>query len=122
MKKALLSGAWIVSLILSGIMGYCIGNNGNTEIDSQTFYAEITGIKENLFSVSGLSVNDINFRGAFDFIVTDDTSLVWRNTKIQLSDLTIGENISITFKGSILETYPAIIQDVNKIQLLEDEK
>ena len=122
MKKALLSGAWIVSLILSGIMGYCIGNNGNTEIDSQTFYAEITGIKENLFSVSGLSVNDINFRGAFNFIVTDDTSLVWRNTKIQLSDLTIGENNSITFKGSILETYPAVIQDVNKIQLLEDEK
>ena len=128
MKKILLSVFWVVSLILSGVLGYCIGSNSNSdiyndaEIYSQTFYAKITRIKENNFSVSGLSVNDINFRGKFNFAITDDTSLEWRYTEIQISDLNVGDIISITFNGDILETYPASIHGVSRIQLLEDEK
>lgn len=33
----------------------------------QTFYAEITDISGELFTVDGLKINDINFRGDFTF-------------------------------------------------------
>ena len=43
-------------------------------------------------------------------------------TEIGLSDLEVGDNISITFDGEILDTYPAQINDVIRIILLDDEK
>ena len=50
-----------------------------------------------------------------------ETELEWRNTKINVTDLNVGDNISITFTGEILDSYPAQIKDVVKIQLLDDE-
>ena len=66
--------------------------------------------------------DDFNFRGEFRFIVSDDTKLEWMYEDISVNELCIGNNISITFTGDIQETYPAVIMDVTKIQLLDDEK
>ena len=102
-----------------------LGEGEIREIDennSQTFYAEIKKINYTSLLVDGLDVNDINYRGEFSFKISENTKLEWRSTQINISDLEEGDNISITFEGSIQETYPAKINDVVRIQLLDDEK
>lgn len=97
------------------------GSPPQTELP-QTFYAEITDISGELFTVEGLEVNDINYRGAFTFSVTGETRLVWRGTEMQLGEFDIGDTVSVSFTGLIQESYPAHIQDVVQLQLLDDEK
>ena len=48
--------------------------------------------------------------------------IMWRYTEITPEDLEIGDHISITFTGEVLESYPAQIQQVDIIQLLDDER
>ena len=119
----------VISLVLRYFIGYkraydkieSASQNISYNNNQQTFYAEIEEIKDNFILVKGLSVNDINFRGEFTISVVGETELEWRNTKINVTDLNVGDNISITFTGEILDSYPAQIKDVVKIQLLDDE-
>jgi len=134
-------------MILAGTIGYYIGNKTtiNTgEIDNiitneisnstdnnsinktindygQTFYATIEKISGNNILVEGLKINDINYRDEYTFNVQENTILLWRGTIINISDLKEGQTISITCVGTIEETYPAIITNVVRIQLLNDE-
>lgn len=119
----------VISLVLGYFTGYkraydkieSASQNISYNNNQQTFYAEIEEIKDNFILVKGLSVNDINFQGEFTISVVGETELEWRNTKINVTDLNVGDNISITFTGEILDSYPAQIKDVVKIQLLDDE-
>ncbi len=134
MKKSTLITIIIIAVILiwtlvGGVIGYQIGSgvykkdsSDGEDTLSQTFYAEIKEINGNSLLVEGLSVNDINFRGQFSFSVTDETKLEWRYTEISLSDLDVGDKISVTFTGAIMESYPAGLTEVVRIQLLDDEK
>ncbi len=88
----------------------------------QTFYATISDIQGNTFKVTGMEVNDMNFRGEFCFSIVEETKITWRYTDISIEDLDVGDHISITFTGEILETYPAKMQQVEVVQLLDDEK
>ena len=116
----------IIALIFSG--GFLLGRysaNGSGRgaaagIDFMTFYAEIDSIDGNTLLVSGLDVNDINFRGAFYITVSDATMILWRGTDIALSDLSEGATISITFSGPVMESYPAQIRDIDRVILLDD--
>ena len=134
MKKELKIILIIMLVIIALVIGYFVGykraydkiesasQNVNYNNEQQTFYAEIKEINNNnVFLVEGLSVNDINYRGDFTFSVVEETKLEWRGTEISISDLKVGDNISITFDGEILDTYPAQIKEVIKIQLLDDE-
>lgn len=87
----------------------------------QTFYATITDIRDHTLAVTGMEVNDIYFRSKFECSVVEETRITWNNTDISLDDLDVGDHISITFTGEILELYPALIQQVEVIQLLDDE-
>ncbi|MBR4102142.1 MAG: hypothetical protein IKK51_09740 [Oscillospiraceae bacterium] len=91
-------------------------------LSTTTFYATITAIHEKYIQVQGLEINDINSRGAFDLSIGDATVLEWRGTTLQLSELDVGDTIAVTYTGDVLESYPAQITDVLKIQLLDDEK
>lgn len=130
MKKGLKVFLIVFIAVLLLVAGYFVGykqgydsmESGSQTIDQQTFYAEIQEKEDQRFLVRGLSVNDINYRGEFTFSITEETALLWRGTAVELSDLETGDTISITFHGEILESYPAQIQEVVKIQLLEDEK
>ena len=51
----------------------------------------------------------------------EETSYLWRGTGISSKGLEEGDNISITFTGLIQETSPARIQEVLKVQLLDDD-
>ena len=96
---------------------YNIENNVfNARIKEIRAYNGITTIL-----IEGLESNDINHRGEFDFSVDNDTELLWKEAKIELSSLKEGQNVSITSTGEILESYPAQLTKVTKIIVLEDE-
>ena len=111
---------------VSGWIGYKVAS-GRVEDAApaarpQTFYATVSDIRDNAVTVTGMEVNDINFRGEFCFSGTEETEITWRYTDISLGDLEAGDNVSITFTGEVMETSPAQIQGVEMIQLLDDEK
>lgn len=117
------------SAVIAGVFyfaGYKIAydqiENSATAHRSQTFYATISNIQDITLTVKGMEINDINFRGKFYFSVAEETMITWRYIDIPIKDLNVGDNISITFTGEILETYPAQITQVEVIQLLDDEK
>lgn len=95
-------------------------NIGNDE-----FYARIKEIREyngiTTILIKGLESNDINHRGEFDFTINKDTELLWKNTKIELSDLKEGQNVSITSTGEVLERYPAKLTKVTRVVVLDNE-
>lgn len=115
------------SLAIAGAF-YFIGHHAasgrmkNSLLNAQTFYATISGIQDDTFNVTGMEVNDVNFRGEFCLSVEEETKLLWRGTDIPVEDLEIGDHIAVTFTGSVLETYPGQIQHVDVIRLLDDEK
>lgn len=93
---------------------------------SQTFYAEITQItgtleEGNSVHVKGLAVNDINYRGEFSFSIYGETSLEWRGTTLTFDQLEPGDTVALTFTGEVMESYPAILPHVTRIQLLDDK-
>ena len=75
----------------------------------QTFYATITEINGNNFTVEGLDI-------------IAETELVWRGTEMQVEEFDIGDIISVSFTGLVQESYPGHILDVVRVQLLDDEK
>lgn len=95
--------------------------NATGSYGAETFYAVITDISDSSITVQGMEINDINFRGRFTFPIMEETSYLWRGIVIGPKDLEEGDNISITFTGPIQETSPAGIQEVLKVQLLDDD-
>ena len=98
-----------------------LNNSNNTNafvanIKEISNYNEITTVL-----IEGLESNDINYRGKFEFTVDNDTKLLWKEQKIELSDLKEGQIISITATGEILEKYPAKLTKVTTVIVLDDE-
>ena len=119
----------LYTVILAGISFFIGNQSARKQIENladggtaETFYAEISDRKNNFLRVTGLEINDINFRGDFVFSIDEETKMTWRYTEISVEDLDIGDTVSITFTGEIQETAPAKITHVTQIQLLEDEK
>ena len=127
----------LILLVITSIVSYYIGSIitynkfekdlDNHKLNYQSFYATITDIKDTglekepkLLTIKGLDINDINFRGDFEFVITEATELEWRYTKLEIDELEVGDNIAIIFTGNIQEKVPAHIEDVLKIQLLDD--
>lgn len=104
---------WAVNYIK---IRYIEKNVFNAKIEKITEYEGITTVL-----IEGLDTNDINHRGKFDFVVTEKTKLLWRGTKIQLSDLKVGQTISITAAQEVLLKYPAGLTGVTKVTVLDDE-
>jgi len=121
----------VIVLIAVAVGGYFVGyktaydrtegSPGSSSIP-QTFYATITEINGNDFTVEGLDINDINYRGAFTFSVTAETELVWRGTEMLVEEFDIEDVISVSFTGLVQESDPGHILDVVLVQLLDDEK
>lgn len=129
-RKLLFAVVFVLyTVILAGISFFIGNQSARKQIENladggtaETFYAEISDRKNNFLRVTGLEINDINFRGDFVFSIDEETKMTWRYTEISVEDLDIGDTVSITFTGEIQETAPAKITHVTQIQLLEDEK
>lgn len=85
--------------------------------DIQTFYAEVKEVGENSILVEGISINDKNYQGEFQYDIWKEVSIYQQEAAIQLSDLSEGDLVSIT-----LLTDRTDITNIFKIQLLPSEK
>ena len=117
----------LAAVLLAGafVGGIFVGKNTQKETDlpnCEVVYAEIISVNGSNFHVKGLDVNDINGRGEFTFSAKETTQLVWRGTEIPLSDFQSGDRIAFYWRGMILESYPAQVQNVVMIKLLDDER
>ncbi len=127
LKKWLLIPAFAVYSVALAVLFYFlgvrrdpVGTDAPWKSYPQTFYAVITEIRDDSYLVDGLEVNDVNFRDEFSFSISPETILEWRGVPITPEDLEVGDTISISFPGYVLEIYPAIIPEVDAIRLLDD--
>lgn len=135
-KQKIITIVGILAIIgVSFVVGLFIGQMNAPKNDlairkvpSQTFYAKIESIKQyndGSFHINakGLEVNDINYRGNFSFKVDDNIDMTWIGEKVKVSDLKVGDNISITFTDEMITSIsPTPLMEVTKVQLLEDKK
>ena len=122
MKKKIIIVLFFIIII--SIIGYFLFIKKDRKIFSQTFSANIIKIEKNSdkvnLLVSGLDTNDINYRGNFTFSLNSDFIVYFENTKIDVSKLSVGDKISITFTDKLLkEIYPIELNSITKIELLE---
>ncbi|MBQ8379947.1 MAG: DUF4362 domain-containing protein [Clostridia bacterium] len=95
-----------VELLTSGIM----------------FYAEVKEVYDNKILVDGLDVNNINFQGEFEVPILESTTIKYNGETIELTNLKVGDKISVIFDGEILETYPAVVKKVREIELFSEQQ
>ncbi len=122
MKKKIIIVLFLIIII--SIIGYFLFIKKDRKIFSQTFSANIINIEKNNdkvnLLVSGLDTNDINYRGNFTFSLNSDFIVYFENTKTDVSKLSIGDKISITFTDKLLkEISPIELNSITKIELLE---
>lgn len=122
MKKKIIIVLFLIIII--SIIGYFLFIKKDRKIFSQTFSANIIKIEKNNdkvnLLVSGLDTNDINYRGNFTFSLNSDFIVYFENTKTDVSKLSVGDKISITFTDKLLkEISPIELNNITKIELLE---
>lgn len=134
MKKTFIIIGVIFAVCISFVIGLLVGqyNKAKTDLlirkaEGTTFYAKIDSIRENNgtihISATGLDVNNINWRGKYNFSIKESTDIVWRGVKIPVSDLGVKNNIAITITDeTIPDVVPTPIQEIEKIELLDDKK
>lgn len=125
MKKQVKIICAIVILLAVAAGGFFAGRvsvDRSEDSYGQTFYATIEQIGDGWLLVKGMAVNDINHRGDFHVPVGEDTALVWRYTELLFEELQVWQNVAITYTGHVLETYPARLTNVLRIELLNDSK
>ena len=116
--------AALVLLLGGGTGGFFLGKAQTLKVidvqDCTTIYATISQISGGKVRADGLEVNDINGRGSFSFTLSEDTPITWHHTKIALSALQKGYNIAITYTGGTKETSPVQLEQVVKVEVLND--
>ena len=120
-KKKMAVTAGLLLLCGGAATGILYSAGYKNAYPTQTFYETVSKIEGNNLTVQGMDENDVNYRGAFWFPAEEVTEITWRNTDISIEDLDVGDQISVSFTGEILATYPAKITQVEAIRLLEDE-
>ncbi len=114
----------IIVISISYFTGYKVAYDTYEEnlsqtstFDIQTYFAEVKEISGNALLVEGISINDEDYRGEFRYDVLEETKLEWHDNPISLSDIDEGDLVSIT-----LVVDQTGVEDIFKIQLLDDEK
>ena len=134
MKKTFIIIGVILAVCISFVIGLLVGqyNKAKTDLlirkaEGTTFYAKIDNIREDNgiihISATGLDVNNINWRGKYNFSVKKNTDIIWMDVKIPVSALGAKNNIAITITDEIiLDIVPTPLQEIEKIELLDDKK
>lgn len=134
MKKTFIIIGVILAVCISFVIGLLVGqyNKAKTDLlirkaEGTTFYAKIDNIREDNgiihISATGLDVNNINWRGKYNFSVKENTDIIWMDVKIPVSALGAKNNIAITITDEIiLDIVPTPLQEIEKIELLDDKK
>lgn len=136
MKKNLLI-IILLLIIISLILYFVISNNfdifsksspnnyspidldNSNDTNLHKFYAKIEKIYTSSITVVELQKNDINHRGEFSLGIDENVELKRKNDKINFSDLSLGQTVLITYTGGIKESYPAQLDRLVKIEVLD---
>lgn len=134
MKRTFIIIGVILAVGISFAIGLLVGqyNKAKTDLlihkaEGTTFYAKIDSIREDNgtihISATGLDVNNINWRGKYNFSVKENTDIIWMDVKIPVSALGKKNNIAITITDEIiLDIVPTPLREIEKIELLDDKK
>lgn len=90
------------------------------EKPTTVFYAEVMSIDNGTVIVDGLEINNINFRDEFSLSIDESTEIMWRGTYLNLDSIQVGDTIAVYFGGEVIESSPARIPIVKKIEKLND--
>lgn len=121
MKKYVEVAAILLGLVAAAAVGFWAGRA--TVPNIATFYATIEKVDGPRLLVRGSDTNEINWRGRCWLTVGEKTEFVWHGTVLEAEELRPGQNVSISFTGSVLESDPAQLDGkIWKIELLDDEK
>ena len=116
--------AALVLLLGGGTGGFFLGKAQTLKQQQQVIDVQdcttISQISGGKVRADGLEVNDINGRGSFSFTLSEDTPITWHHTKIALSALQKGDTIAITYTGDTKETSPVQLEQVVKVEVLND--
>lgn len=126
MKKAALVLIAIILIAISFILGFVIAKNiygVDNETQRVSFYANLQDRNGGYLLVGGIPENDINHRGEFYVKLKNpkDKNSVKnaRGEAIDIGDIPIGSMLRITYDGMVMETYPARIDGVYSIDIIE---
>lgn len=113
MKKNVIFICFTIFVLIIGIIiGYYLPKNQEV-----SFYGEVIKKENSTIHIKGIPENDINHRGEFLLTISPKTKITNNNQSISLSELPINTIIRITYSGVVLESYPAQINDVIKIEI-----
>ena len=120
MKKKLVAFLIINTAIISLACGIFIGR-ALPKQPEVSFYANVLENADTYLLVEGISENDINHRSQFTVTLKNKYSSVLdiNGTSINLSDIPEGCLVRIIYDGIVHETYPAQIDGVISIQIVE---
>jgi len=111
----LVIGTAIISLVCGVFIGRALPKQPEV-----SFYANVLENADNYLLVEGISENDINHRSQFTVSLKKDSSVLDINgISINLSDIPQGCLVKIIYDGIVRETYPAQIDGVISIQIVE---
>lgn len=110
----------LLAIILSFTIGYLLGNQNSTPEYVETFYANVVSNGNNTLHLQGIPENDINHRGEF-IIAFNNIDSVYNiySEKINIVDLQKGSQIRVVYDGMVMESYPAQITHVIRIEQIE---
>jgi len=120
MKKNFIILLVIGTAIISLVCGIFIGR-ALPKQPEVSFYANILENSDAYLLIEGISENDINHRSQFTVTLKNKYSSVLdiNGTSINLSDIPEGCLVRIIYDGIVHETYPAQIDGVISIQIVE---
>lgn len=118
-----------VVIFISGTAGFYVGQKSMIQEFKlgrrgyETFYAFVDEIRDKEIKVSGIAENSINYRGEFFLVLSENTRILNAsdNTRMEIADLVVGNEIFIRFHGGIWESYPGTIPEVDVIYLIQNE-
>lgn len=104
-----------------------ITNTLNTSSDTSSNLtlvpATLKGIVENVknatIKVENLPESEISYKGRVEIQINEDTQILLNETEIKLTDIKEGNKVKVTFTGGIALTSPAIVDGVQKIEIIE---
>jgi len=115
---------YIIIVIISVSIGFAFGMlvefNYNKDIDM--FYAEIKDIRDNEIFVEGDYFLGTKYDVVtYELIIKNRTKIFFRGSKIDISELKVGDKILVKYKGGITTSIPSIVSDVKEIRLIEKD-
>lgn len=128
-QRSRIIAAVLVSAVLAFFAGFSVGHEEGRKTQPEivyapTFYATIEDVEswgENALLVQGLDINNWNHRSKYILWNVPKADLIWHGTKIKFNQFKAGQTVSITFDGTVAESYPAQISNIYRIEILDDD-